>query len=237
MSPLTPLTTLLHLTPVVLPIHIDSAMDPWATVKVWKIEPERIDAPLKLLLPALDSAERKRARSKRTEQSRRAYAVAHVCLREIIAAETGNDPGKILFAPRRPSAGKPALANSAPHSLTFNLSHTQGLIVIAVARRREVGVDVEWLGRAVRPTSLSRRYFCKSERTELARIPSDTRAACFLRLWTRREAHAKMIGEGLSRAVASGTGVDGPFGGMESRILELGLTPGHVGAIAVQAHA
>lgn len=231
---MTPPTTLTYATPVALPAHGDPETSPWASVKVWKIAPEQVNAPYELLAPALDSAEQERARRKQTVQSRHAYAVAHVCLREILAAETGGDPREILFAPRRSEAGKPALVDGA-EGLSFNLSHTQGLIVVAVARNREVGVDVEWLSRSVRAAPLSQRYFTESERSELESAPYDARTQCFLRLWTRREAHAKMTGEGLSRAVASGAGVDGPFAGTESRILELDLAPSHIGAVAVQA--
>ena len=215
------------------PVSLAPTGDPWSTVKVWKVAAERVSTPFERLLAVLDADERRRARSRRTAQSQRAYAVAHVCLRQVLAAEVGAEPGEIAFARPRDTSGKPALADRGD-GLTFNLSHTGGLILVAVAYGREVGVDVEWTGRRVRAGALSKRYFGEAERSELARATDGERARCFLQLWTCREAHAKMTGEGLRRAVADGSGCEGPFGGDESGMLRLDLGSDHVGAVAVQ---
>ncbi|HEU4393307.1 MAG TPA: 4'-phosphopantetheinyl transferase superfamily protein [Solirubrobacterales bacterium] len=187
-------------------------------------------------MAVLDSAERDSANGKRTERARRAYAIAHAGLRTVLATALGIDPEEVAFAERQGPAEKPALANNT-HGLTFNLSHTQDLVVFALARGREVGIDVEWLGRRVNSTALANRYFVDAELAELARAPRDGRKRAFLQLWTRREAHAKMTGEGLRRARASGTGADGPFAGVPSDLLDLDLAPDHVGALAVQSHS
>lgn len=215
-----------------LPVQADAAGDVWRTVKVWTIAPERVNTPLEHLLASLDESEEERARRKQTDASRRAYAIAHVRLREILATETGFDPGTISFIQKPSTAGKPALAGST-HGLTFNLSHTRGLIAVATAHGREVGIDVEWLDRTVRVSSLARRYFTEPELEELRSGPQGARTQRFLRLWTRREAHAKMTGEGLRRVIADGAGCDSPFGGIESHILGLDLSPSHAGAVAV----
>jgi 4'-phosphopantetheinyl transferase len=230
---MTPAVTLPDdVTAVSLPVKADSAATSWEAVKVWTIAPKRVSTPLERLLVPLDDSERERARRKRTDGARRAYAIAHARLREILAAETGADLDDIRFVRQASTAGKPALAENT-HDLTFNLSHTHGLIAVAVARGREVGVDVEWLGRKVRASSLAHRYFTESELSQVSRAPEHARTQCFLRLWTRREAHAKMTGEGLGRAVADGAGDESPFGGAASQILELDLAPDHIGAVAV----
>ncbi|MFI5005151.1 MAG: 4'-phosphopantetheinyl transferase family protein [Solirubrobacterales bacterium] len=205
-------------------------------MKVWKIVPDQIDDPLERMIAVLDPSERGRARGKRTAESRRAYVIAHTCLREVLAAELGIDPKEILFARAKGPYGKPALAGSA-RGLTFNLSHTRGLILIAVAHGREVGVDVEWLGRHAMETALPRRHFTESELSELACAPRDERDRCFLQLWTRREARVKMTGEGLWRAIGETTDPDRSRGGVESWLRDLDLAPGHVGALAVQARS
>jgi 4'-phosphopantetheinyl transferase len=216
-----------------VPVSLTPTVDPWSTVKVWKVAPEWVSTPFEQLLAVLDAEERRRARGRRTMQSQHAYAVAHVCLREILAVEIGVESCEIAFARPRSTFGKPALADHGS-GLTFNLSHTRGLILVAVAYGREVGVDVEWIGRRVRAEALSKRYFGEAERSELARAAEGESARCFLQLWTRREAHAKMTGEGLRRAVADGNGCEEPFDGDESRILRLDLGSDHVGAVAIQ---
>jgi phosphopantetheinyl transferase len=224
------------MTAVPLPdVEAGAAARAWKTVKVWAIDPERVSTPFEQLLAPLDTTEREQAHRKRTDRARRVYAIAHVRLREILAIETGIGHSDIRFAPRMPGAAKPALADEAD-DLTFNLSHTRGLIVVAVARGREVGVDVEWLGRPVRASALAHRYFTAAELDQFSQARTHTRRQCFLRLWTRREAHAKMTGEGLRRAVANGApGQANPFAGTESEILELDLAPDHIGAVAVSS--
>jgi phosphopantetheinyl transferase len=207
---------------------------PWVAVKVWKIVPDQIDDPLERMIAVLGRAERRRAQGKRTAQSRRAYVIAHALLREVLAAELGIDPREVPFATGRDPYGKPALTGST-QGLTFNLSHTHGLILIAVARGREVGVDVEWLGRRVRETALSRRHFTESELAELACAPRDERGRCFLQLWTRREAHVKMTGRGLWSAIDDNVDPDPSRGGAGISLCDLDLAPDHVGALAVQA--
>jgi 4'-phosphopantetheinyl transferase len=213
--------------------HRDLA-ESMATVKLWRIAGEDVDVPTRSLLEILGPEERRQAEARRTEAGCRAYALSHACLRTILAAETGADPAAVRYA--RPSGrrGKPVLLDN-PDDLGFNLSHTTELILVGLVRGREIGVDAEWLGRRVDHDSLARRYFTPSEWDTFAAVPSGERSACFLRLWTRREAHAKMTGEGIRRAMATGTEASGPFGGERSRLLDLDLTPGHTGAVAVQA--
>lgn len=214
-----------------------SATAQWAKVDVWRVVPERVHDPLESMLAVLDPSERERAHYRRTAQSRRAFAIAHVCLRELLAAEIGIKPGEVEFARPRTPFAKPALADRA-HGSTFNLSHTDGLILIALTHGLEVGVDVEWLHRHVRVAALSRRYFTASELSELKLAhSSEERVRGFLQLWTRREAHSKMTGEGLRRAITRGREPDGPFGGTASWVGDLEVGPDHVGALAVQAHS
>jgi 4'-phosphopantetheinyl transferase len=205
----------------------------WAEVKVWKIVPNQIDDPLERMIAVLSRAERGRARGRRTVQSRRAYAIAHACLREVLAAEFGIDPREVPFARAKGPYGKPTLTGNT-RGLTFNLSHTRGLILIAVARGREVGVDVEWLGRRVREMALSRRHFTASELSELDCAPRDERGRRFLQLWTRREARVKMTGEGLWSATDDSSDSDMSPGGAEISLCDLDLAPDHVGALAVR---
>jgi 4'-phosphopantetheinyl transferase len=231
---------LTQILPVGLPsrVPLSDAMlttnaDPCMTVEAWKIAPECVDEPLEHLLAPLDASERNRLRNMRTVTSQRTYAISRACLRHILATKIGGDPREIVFTRLRNSHGKPILANPQ-HGLTFNLSHAHGLIAIALGHEREIGIDVEWLGRRVNDVSLSRRYFTEAELAQLVHGPRGERVRAFLKLWTRREAHAKMTGEGLRRVLADGTGSEGPFGGTRSSIFDLELGPNHVGALAVQ---
>lgn len=81
--------------------------------------------------------------------------------------------------------------------LYVSLSHSEGHIVVAVARR-PVGVDVECVRGGSVDATLVRRTCTPGERRALAAEPTRAREAAFLRLWTRKEAVSKAIGAGLA---------------------------------------
>jgi 4'-phosphopantetheinyl transferase len=94
---------------------------------------------------------------------------------------------------------KPSLA--PPHDgsgVNFNISHSGGIALLAFARRREVGVDVEQIRRDSDLQAIARRFFSANEQTQLARLTDDERVDAFFRCWTRKEAYIKATGDGLS---------------------------------------
>jgi 4'-phosphopantetheinyl transferase len=70
--------------------------------------------------------------------------------------------------------------------------------VLAFARWREVGVDVEKVRRDVELEQIARRFFSAHEQMQLAALPADERVDAFFRCWTRKEAYIKATGDGLS---------------------------------------
>lgn len=79
----------------------------------------------------------------------------------------------------------------------FNISHTDGLIALAIARAR-VGVDVEWTTRPGRTVELADRYFAKTETAALRALPESLQRDRFFDLWTLKEAYIKARGMGLA---------------------------------------
>lgn len=95
--------------------------------------------------------------------------------------------------------GKPAVAAPRlPVPLFFNLSHTRGLVCCAVARREEIGVDVETIQRRTPGAELARRYFSRQEVADLFSLPVERQAAAFFDYWTLKEAYIKARGKGLA---------------------------------------
>jgi 4'-phosphopantetheinyl transferase len=80
----------------------------------------------------------------------------------------------------------------------FNVSHTTGLIVLAVARRRALGVDVENLEASEMPVDVADRFFASSEVTALLALPSSQQQDRFFEYWTFKESYIKARGMGLS---------------------------------------
>ncbi|HEU5142754.1 MAG TPA: 4'-phosphopantetheinyl transferase superfamily protein [Solirubrobacterales bacterium] len=92
--------------------------------------------------------------------------------------------------------GKPELAERPPR-LRFNLSHSGGLALVAVAAVREVGVDVERIDPRRDVMRLAARALDPAAAAAVrAAIPRE-RAPAFHRAWAQREAAAKCHGVGL----------------------------------------
>ncbi|QQZ39510.1 4'-phosphopantetheinyl transferase superfamily protein [Pseudomonas sp. SK3(2021)] len=92
--------------------------------------------------------------------------------------------------------GKPAIvAPGAP--MAFNLSHTEGLVTLALTLENSVGIDVESRQRTT-DTDLAERFFSASEVRYLSSLPTAERASAFISLWTLKEAYIKACGQGLS---------------------------------------
>jgi 4'-phosphopantetheinyl transferase len=81
--------------------------------------------------------------------------------------------------------------------LRFNISHTDGLIACAVTIGREVGVDVENVGRRVEH-DIAGRFFAPTEVTDLRALPGDQQPRAFFDYWTLKEAYIKARGFGLA---------------------------------------
>jgi 4'-phosphopantetheinyl transferase len=91
---------------------------------------------------------------------------------------------------------------SQPRSLRdvqFNLSNTTGLVVCAVARGCDIGIDVENFTRNLDVDALAPAVFAPAELADvfLQRPPGDRRDR-FFSYWTLKEAYIKARGMGLS---------------------------------------
>ncbi len=81
------------------------------------------------------------------------------------------------------------------NDIFFNYSHSEGLIFCAVAGR-EVGVDIQ----KIKPYNarLAKRICSEEEFVQLEN--SKTKDEAFCRLWTKKEAAAKLYGTGIFRS-------------------------------------
>jgi 4'-phosphopantetheinyl transferase len=68
----------------------------------------------------------------------------------------------------------------------------------AVARGREVGIDLEFIRRDLEVEQIAERFFSRRETATLRALPTDLRKYAFFLCWTRKEAYIKARGEGLS---------------------------------------
>lgn len=83
------------------------------------------------------------------------------------------------------ATGKPCFLDSP---ICFSLSHTRGLCAVAISDR-PVGVDIE-IRKSGYPCHLVERSLCEAEK--------NVYDGDFTRIWCRKEAVAKMTGEGIT---------------------------------------
>lgn len=150
------------------------------------------------------------------------FLIAHAALRQILALYLHARPELIQFAQQK--HGKPELApHSNPIGLTFNLSHSGGLGLLAVALHTQLGIDVECVRSDFGGQEIAEQFFSESEVDKLRLLPAGQRNQAFFQCWTRKEAYIKARGEGLSIPLASFEVAFGP--GEPPRLLTLRENP------------
>lgn len=92
--------------------------------------------------------------------------------------------------------GKPHLKGET--AINFNVSHSGEIVLLALARGRELGVDVERIRADMATAEIAQRFFSAQECRELASMAEEARGDAFFACWTRKEAYIKAVGNGLS---------------------------------------
>jgi 4'-phosphopantetheinyl transferase len=95
--------------------------------------------------------------------------------------------------------GKPAVASKQDRpALEFNLSHSAGFVLLAIATCGGVGIDIEQIDERFDYQAVAVSFFSPEEIEELQWMPPTRARRIFFRLWTLREAIGKARGDGLA---------------------------------------
>ena len=169
-------------------------------VHVWRFPLDVRDALVDDLAQDLSAEEGDRAARFTFDRDRRRYIAAHGALRRILGAYLSESPAAILVAAE--AGAKPRLM--AHPQVRFNLAHSANLGLLAIARGRDVGVDVE---RTRDPfdgvDGLAASCLSAEELEALRRLALPDRRVAFFSTWTRKEAFLKGLGDGLARELDS----------------------------------
>ena len=170
-------------------------------VHVWEVSLAKSLGQGNRFFEILNDAENERAARFYFRKDRDRFVIARASLRLILSRYLNESPDRIEFC-YGPN-GKPELeAGGIEPRLRFNLSHSNDVALLVVARGRRVGVDVEKIvPQMVDNLGVAGNLFTPVE-TELVRsAPAENQADVFYRLWTRKEAFLKGTGEGLSASL------------------------------------
>jgi 4'-phosphopantetheinyl transferase len=154
------------------------------------------------LQQCLSPLEIERANRYRVHERREEFIVARGLLRTILARLLHGDPRGLEFT--FAAKGKPSLLlPESGRDISFNLSHSHGLVLIAVTLAAAVGVDVELIRDKTDHERLAERFFSPAECAALAAVPDADRQRAFFTCWTRKEAFLKATGMGITTALDS----------------------------------
>ncbi|MBC6366460.1 4'-phosphopantetheinyl transferase superfamily protein [Algoriphagus sp. AK58] len=172
------------------PIHIDD-------VHIWQMRLDLPEEHINIFTEILSADELDRANRFYFEKDRSRFISARGMLRIILSQYLGLDPKKLLF--EYSNYGKPEFrSESGFQSLKFNLSHSEGIALLAVTRYKNIGIDVERIRDDIALDPIANLFYSNEEISSLERIGEKRKKEWFYTLWTRKEAFLKATGKGLS---------------------------------------
>ena len=135
------------------------------------------------------------------DRDRRRFLLTRALVRTMLSRYAPVKPAEWQFIEN--VHGRPEILDPPARvpDLRFNISHTDGLIACAVTIGREVGVDVEHIGRRL-THDVAGRFFAPREVEDLKKLPDDEQQRIFFDYWTLKEAYIKARGFGLALPLA-----------------------------------
>ncbi|NUP04960.1 MAG: 4'-phosphopantetheinyl transferase superfamily protein [Polyangiaceae bacterium] len=188
----------------------------------------------------LNDAEVARAGEFRFRADSDRFTAARGLARRLVGEHLQRDAKTLAFC--EGPHGKPAIVDA--DDWRFNVSHSGDWVLVAIARGREVGVDVELVQPDLEIMDIAPSVFTSSELNALGCLPVEHRRAAFYRLWARKEAVLKAWGTGFS---LEATRVDIGFaepgaplvvrvpGFPPVKVADVAVDERHAGAVAVVA--
>ena len=155
------------------------------------------EAALTRLASILQPAESAKLDAAHSAETRMRMLAARAMQRTVLASyAAGVEPASLRFV--KGEFGKPALAPEFDSlGLHFNVTHTEGLVAVAVSRHRDIGLDAENINARTTALRLARRYFTVEEARNLEALPLQRQPLRFYSLWTLKESWMKATGRGV----------------------------------------
>ena len=171
-----------------------------AVIHVWltfyeAINEDRLLVACRELLNATEKEEESRFYLARDRQR---YLVTRALVRTVLSRYASVDPKDSVFSTN--AWGRPRIVGTqaTDSCLSFSVSHTQGLIVLGVAKGRFLGVDVENFATRNISIDIANHYFAPQEVAALRGVSDHRQQYRFLEYWTLKESYIKARGMGAS---------------------------------------
>jgi 4'-phosphopantetheinyl transferase len=166
-------------------------------IAVWCLEAAALDNVFPDACDVLDAAERAKAARFRFDRDRVLFLAAHRLLRHALSVEIPDvAPADWRFV-RTPS-GRPELAPEHGSDVRFSLTHGAGMTLVALARGREVGIDVEPDDDDASAATVVANALTADELERWSRLDGAAATRFAMARWTLKEAYTKARGLGLA---------------------------------------
>lgn len=216
-------------------------------VHIWCMSTYQCEPYLTTLEQVLSVDERVKATRFYFQKDRDQFITARGMLRLLISSYIGTEPSKLLFY--YGLFGKPLLVQEPEeNNLCFNVSHSNGFILCALAWSRRIGIDLENVQAGLPYEELVDRFFSPSEKALFYTFPPNKKSLIFFTFWTLKEAYVKAKGTGLSFRLdqfdtllieEKSTVVLNIMGdsqdGLRWLLVHISPSPGYVAALAVES--
>ena len=166
-------------------------------IDVWLCHLKQISGDINDFYSILSEDEHACADKLKVEAKRQQYVITRGVLRQRLGLLTKIDPEDFVF--EYLEHGKPVLINDVRFAgITFNVSHSYDLALIAISINHHIGVDIEKINIDSDHQQLVKRFFSKAEQHEFNTLSETVRVKAFCACWTRKEAFIKATGDGVT---------------------------------------
>lgn len=171
-------------------------------IELCKINLKNKDNNIFLDAKYLSKEECARAEKYMSVEKAREFIITRSTLRKILGHALNEDPLKFEF--RYTKHGMPVLSYPKNTSnITFNVSHTHDIALIAMTMGEYIGVDIEKIRTNIDHEKLAERFFSENEYIAIMQYTGKQRLHSFFATWTRKEAIVKATGIGIASGLKS----------------------------------
>jgi 4'-phosphopantetheinyl transferase len=166
-------------------------------VVVWIARISQVIDSLASLDRCLDPQDRARAARFHFVEDRARFTLGRALIRQSVGAYLDLEPEAIELS--YTDLDQPGLKNDA--NLHFSISHSHELVAVVLTAHARVGLDVEWMQTNSDLDDLANRIMSATEIETFQKLPPAEKCDAFFRVWTRKEAYLKALGEGISEGL------------------------------------
>ncbi|WP_157477431.1 4'-phosphopantetheinyl transferase family protein [Granulicella tundricola] len=161
-------------------------------IQLWRVHAEASGRLYDRCRDLLTADEVERLKRLRPGMAADEFVVGRGSLRMLLGAALRQSPREIVL--QTGAHGKPFTPG-----IEFSVSHSRGLILIALSWSATLGVDVEAIDPTIEALEIARDTFAASEIAVIEKAQEGAeRVQVFYRWWARKEAVAKAHGQGIT---------------------------------------